>query len=70
MYVSVVRTICLVVMTMKFSEINDDPTDDAPLNVLIKLLLDLPTLVLISVFSAFAYQLSSLNMEVESIMQE
>ena len=57
-------------MTMKFSELNQNSDDDAPLNVLIRLLLDLPTLILISVFSAFAYYLSSLNMEVETIMQE
>mmetsp|Transcript_34012 Transcript_34012/g.41940 ORF Transcript_34012/g.41940 Transcript_34012/m.41940 type:complete len:149 (-) Transcript_34012:910-1356(-) len=68
--ICLLRTICLVIMTLKFSELNSDPRDDAPLNVLIKLLLDLPTLILISVFSAFAYQLSSLNMEVETIMHE
>ena len=65
-----VRTLCLILMTMKFSELNQNSDDDAPLNVLIRLLLDLPTLILISVFSAFAYYLSSLNMEVETIMQE
>ena len=35
--------------------------------MLIHLLMDLPTLILISVFSAFAYYLSRLNMEIETI---
>lgn len=64
------RTFCLVLITLKYSELNKNVEDDAPLNILIHLLLDLPTLILISVFSAFAYYLSSLNMEVETIMQE
>jgi len=57
-------------MTLKYSELNKDIEDDALLNVFIHLLLDLPTLILISVFSAFSYYLSSLNMEVETIMSE
>ena len=62
------RTICLLFMTFKFSKLNQDTENDAPLNVVIRLFLDLPTLILISVFSAFSYYLSRLNMEIEMIL--
>ena len=65
-----VRVICLVLMSIKFSDLNSDPTNDKPLNMFIRLLLDLPTLILISVFSAFAYYLSRLNLEVETILHQ
>jgi hypothetical protein len=55
-------------MTFKFSEFNDLTNDDSVLNSIIRLSLDLPTLVLISVFSAFSYYLSRLNLEVETIL--
>ena len=55
-------------MTFKFSNMNQDTENDAPLNVVIRLFLDLPTLILISVFSAFSYYLSRLNMEIEMIL--
>lgn len=38
------------------------------LNQVIQLSLDLPSLMLISVFSAFSYYLSRLNLEVETIL--
>ena len=62
------RTLCLLFMTFKFSKLNQDTENDAPLNVVIRLFLDLPTLILISVFSAFSYYLSRLNMEIEMIL--
>jgi len=65
-----VRTIFLVVMTYKHSEKNTDGSDDQSLNVLLHLLLDLPSLILISVFSAFSYYLSRLNLEMETMMHE
>lgn len=64
-----VRTFFLVVMTFKCSELNKDLTDDQTLNIFIHLLLDLPSFILISVFSAFSYYLSRLNLEMETIMQ-
>ena len=57
-------------MSIKFSDLNADPSNDKSLNLFIRLLLDLPTLILISVFSAFAYYLSRLNMEVETILHQ
>lgn len=62
------RAICLMSMTFKYSELNKTNLDDNSLNLAIRLLLDLPTLVLISVFSAFSYYLSRLNQEVETIL--
>ena len=38
------------------------------LNQVIQLSLDLPSLMLISIFSAFSYYLSRLNLEVETIL--
>ena len=55
-------------MTFKYSAFNKDTEDDQALNVTIRLSLDLPTLLLISVFSAFSYYLSRLNLEVETIL--
>lgn len=55
-------------MTFKYSELNETKMDDSNLNLAIRLLLDLPTLILISVFSAFSYYLSRLNQEVETIL--
>ena len=57
-------------LSLKYSDFNSNKEDDGALNVLIHLLLDLPTLILISVFSAFAYYLSRLNMEVETIWHQ
>jgi len=57
-------------MTFKFSEFNDLTNDDSVLNSIIRLSLDLPTLILISVFSAFSYYLSRLNLEVETILHQ
>ena len=57
-------------MTFKFSKMNENTENDAPLNVVIRLFLDLPTLILISVFSAFSYYLSRLNMEIEMILHQ
>ena len=49
-----VRIFSLLMMTWKFSEFNESQLDDTALNTGIRLSLDLPTLLLISVFSAFA----------------
>jgi len=57
-------------MTFKCSELNKDVTDDQTLNIFIHLLLDLPSFILISVFSAFSYYLSRLNLEMETIMHQ
>lgn len=46
----------------------DSDAGDEALNEVIQLSLDLPSLMLISVFSAFSYYLSRLNLEVETIM--
>ena len=40
------------------------------LNLAVRLSLDLPSLILISVFSAFSYYLSRLNLEVETILHQ
>ena len=69
-FILLVRTICLVLMSCKYSDLNEDSSDDDRLNVMIRLLLDLPTLLLIFVFSAFSYYLSRLNMEVETILHQ
>lgn len=66
--ICLLRAICLMSMTFKYSELNKTNLDDNSLNLAIRLLLDLPTLVLISVFSAFSYYLSRLNQEVETIL--
>ena len=66
----IVRAFCLVFMTFKYSELNETSMDDCSLNLAIRLLLDLPTLLLIAVFSAFAYYLSRLNQEVETILHQ
>lgn len=66
----IVRTVCLIALSLKYSDFNQDKKDDAGLNVVIHLLMDLPTLILISVFSAFAYYLSKLNMEIETIWHQ
>ena len=57
-------------MSIKFSKLNENKDNDSPLNMTIRLSLDLPTLILISVFSAFAYYLSRLNLEVETILHD
>ena len=65
-----VRTICLLLMACKYSDLNMDTSNDERINVMIRLFLDLPTLLFICVFSAFSYYLSRLNMEVETILHQ
>ena len=57
-------------MTFKFSSINKDTDNDELLNMMIRLALDLPTIMMISVFSAFSYYLSQLNLEIEAILHQ
>ena len=49
-------------------ESEDIQDNQQVLNQVIQLSLDLPSLMLISVFSAFSYYLSRLNLEVETIL--
>lgn len=57
-------------MTFKYSNLNEDTENDDSLNLVLRLMLDFPTLLLISVFSAFSYYLSRLNLEVETLLHQ